>query len=71
MLNPGDPYWKEGLIYTGTGAWHQWNKAKIYPGIAAGTHVVRIQAAGDGVGLVVGNQTVPCSLQIIELPRMN
>ena len=71
MLNPGDIYWKEGLLFTGTGTWHQWNKTKIYPGIGAGTHVVKIQAAGDGAGLVVGNQSIPCSLQVIELQRMN
>lgn len=69
MLDPGN-FWREGLLYTGGGTWQQWSKSKIYPGIPAGTHTVRVQALTDGGTLAVGNSSVPCALQIIELQRM-
>ena len=67
----GDPFWKEGLLFTGGGSnYHQWNKAKIYPGIPAGSHTVSIQGATDGGTMTVGgSSTIGMSLQVIELDQ--
>jgi hypothetical protein len=68
LPNPGDPKWQEGLVDTGLGGWHPWQKTRIYPGVPAGPHQLQVQCATDGGTLGVCNSgSVACSVHFVEL----
>ena len=69
LPNPGDPYWKEGLTYTGATGWHNWNPTRIYPNVPAGSHAFAIQCATDsGTAGICNAGSVGCNMSFVELP---
>ncbi|MBS2032549.1 MAG: hypothetical protein JST54_32045 [Deltaproteobacteria bacterium] len=68
MTNFGDPFWKEGLVYTGDGTWHVWSSSRVYTGIPAGSHTFAVQCATNtGTAGYCNAGSVGCSLTIVEL----
>ena len=68
MPSFGDPFWKEGLMYTGDGAWHVWTGNRVYPNIPAGSHTFAVQCATNtGTAGYCNSANVGCSLTVIEL----
>ena len=68
----GDPFWQEGLVYSGGlgGNWAPWHKTRLYPGVPAGNHTLQVQCATDGGTLGVCNAgTVACSVHFVELKQ--
>jgi hypothetical protein len=64
--------WQEGLQYTGysCGNWTQMNHDRIFSGIPAGVHTVKLQIYTDGAcascGVVVGNSSMHSFLGVEE-----
>ncbi len=70
LPNSGDPFWQEGLNYTGAaaGGWHAWATTRLYPNIPAGPHLLQIQCATDGATLGVCNSpSVACYWSVLEV----
>jgi hypothetical protein len=70
LPNPGDPFWQEGLTYSAGGVWHSWQKTRLYPGVPAGNHTLRVQCATDaGTLAVCAASSVACSVNFVELKQ--
>ena len=68
LINPGDPFWQEGLINVGLGGgWARWNLNRIYPGVPAGNHNFQIQCVTDAATMQSCGGTIGCSFAVIEL----
>ena len=68
--NSGDPFWKEGLVYTGAGGWHGITRTKLYKQIPAGPHNFAIQCAtNSGTAGYCNSSNVGCSWGFTELSQ--
>jgi len=70
LPSAGDPFWREGLVYSGgfAGNWIPWASSRLYPGVPSGTHTIAAQCATDGGTAGYCNAgSVNCSLSVIEL----
>lgn len=69
LPNPGglgDIFWKEGLVFTSS-VWLAWTPSRVYPGVAAGSHNFSLQCATDLGTVLVGQETIPSAISVIEL----
>ena len=72
LIQSGDPFWQEGLVYSGGfgGNWSAWQKTRIYPGVPAGNHTLQVQCATDSGTLGVCNaNSVGCHVGFVELKQ--
>jgi hypothetical protein len=72
LVQSGDPFWQEGLTYTGGfgNNWSAWQKTRIYPGVPAGNHTLQVQCATDGGTLGVCNaNSIGCQVGFVELKQ--
>jgi hypothetical protein len=69
LPNPGDPFWKEGLVNSGVGGWHPWTTSRLYRGVPPGTHTFAAQCTTDsGTGAYCAGTSIGCSMNVIEIP---
>ena len=68
LPNPGDPFWKEGLVNSGLGGWHPWTTSRLYPGVPPGPHTFAAQCTTDsGTGAYCAGASIGCSMNVIEI----
>ena len=68
---PVAPVWTEGVSGPNTG-WFAWRKSRVYTGIPAGNHTLSVECMkfyefAPAADIVVGHETVPHSLSVIEM----
>jgi hypothetical protein len=51
------PSWREGLMQTGTGGWHDWSPTRVYPSVPAGQHTFDVRCTTDIGTLQVNNSS--------------
>lgn len=69
LPNPGDPFWKEGLVFSGAGGWVAWTTNRLYPGVPAGTHTFAVQCAtNSGSAGYCNASSIGCSMNFLEIP---
>lgn len=62
------PSWREGLMQTSGGGWHQWSPTRAYPSVPAGTHTFDVRCVTDAGALQVNNAAgIFSSFSVTEL----